>query len=402
MPPRIFIASDWYLPGFKAGGVVTAVSNLVESVGSAYELFLFTRDRDLTDKNAYADIRPNEWTAVGKARVVYTADLSLGHLRRRILEIAPQVIYLNSFFSTLTVKTLWLRKLGLIPACALVLAPRGEFARGALRIKAWRKFFFLRGALRLGLYGDIVWQASSELEREQIAAGLRAARQRNPWIRVASDVPSRGWLQATGGLRKPAKGSCTRFLIIARVSRNKNLLFALHLLGKLSGHVEFDIIGPLDDLVYWAECQTIIASLPSNVTVRYRGVIPHGLVPKVASEYHFFLLPTQGENFGYAILEAMAAGCPVILSDLTPWRKVMERGAGWSLPLKDHELWRRVLQQCVEMDQEPYAMLSERAREFVQEWVTSHNAHDETIQLFHQALQGRPNQYRESRCANTV
>jgi glycosyltransferase involved in cell wall biosynthesis len=36
-------------------------------------------------------------------------------------------------------------------------------------------------------------------------------------------------------------------------------------------------------------------------------------------EYDFFVLPTIGENFGYVFLEALAAGCPLITSDRTPW-----------------------------------------------------------------------------------
>jgi glycosyltransferase involved in cell wall biosynthesis len=387
MKPVILVFVDWYLPGYKAGGLITAVANLVHFIGDRFQLFVFTRDRDLTDKNAYTGVRRDEWTSVGKARVVYSDDLSIGQLRRRILELLPNVIYLNSFFSTLTIKSLCLRQARLIPACAIVLAPRGEFSPGALRIKAWRKAAFVACALRLGLYRDVIWQASSELERGHIASQLRAARFVNPAIHIAWDLPSQNWLQAANESPKPAKRSGTRFLFISRVSRKKNLLFALDVLCALMGRVEFDILGPLDDPGYWKECQRKIEFLPGNVIVRYRGTIPREDVPKVASEYHFFLLPTQGENFGFAILEAMAASCPVIVSDRTPWREATDGGAGWSLPLEDRDLWRRVLQQCVDMDQAEYAEMSRRARDFVEAWAQSHNRQDETMQLFNLALE---------------
>jgi glycosyltransferase involved in cell wall biosynthesis len=145
----------------------------------------------------------------------------------------------------------------------------------------------------------------------------------------------------------------------------------------------------LKDPGYWDECKKRIESLPGNVVVNYRGAVSRETVPRIAEGYHFFHLPTLGENFGYAILEAMAAGCPVVISDLTPWRDVEPQGAGWCLPLGDRELWRRILQQCVDMDQQAYATFSLRAREFVEAWATSNNHLDETLQLFNLALDRR-------------
>ena len=334
---------------------MTAVSNLVELIGDLFEIFIFTRDRDLTDQKPYPGICADEWIPVGKALVHYTQNVSLSHLRRWISAIRPDVIYLNSVFSILAIRTLFLRSLGLLPDCAFVLAPRGEFSPGALSIKKWRKSIFVNSASLIGLYRGVVWQASSELERGQIATRLRTARVSRPCIRVASDPPSQELTQAAKSLRKVTKGSGARFLFMSRISRIKNLLFALDLVGELTGNVEFDIFGPIDDPEYWQQCRKKFESLPANVIVRYRGTVPHEFVLKVAAEYDFFLLPTQGENFGYAILEAMAAGCPILVSDRTPWQQATEQGAGWSLPLEDRDLWRHVLQQCVDMEPQTHS-----------------------------------------------
>jgi glycosyltransferase involved in cell wall biosynthesis len=384
--PRILIFADWYLPGYKAGGLITALSNLVDFIGDAFDLYVFTRDRDLTDKNPYAHIREMEWQTVGRARVLYTSDLSLGHLRTRAFEVKPDIIYLNSFFSPLVIRILCLRKLRLLPKCAFVLAPRGEFSPGALNVKPLKKTLYKNCALRAGLYDELVWQASSELEEGQIAAVLGSAGRKQPCIRVAWDLPSRDWLQATAKPSKKPKIAGGRFLFVSRISPVKNLLFALEMLANLKGRVEFDIFGPIDDERYWEDCQKRIKAMPGNVFVRYQGMIPRELVPSVILGYDFFLLPTQGENFGYVILEASAAGCPVILSDQTPWREVTERGAGWALPLEDRESWGRVLQQCVDMEPEAYAALSLNARMFVEGWATSADPRDQTIRLFNLAL----------------
>ncbi len=64
------------------------------------------------------------------------------------------------------------------------------------------------------------------------------------------------------------------------------------------------------------------------------------------------------------ILEALCAGCPVLISDQTPWRRLEEKGVGWDLPFSRPELFRDVLQRCVDMDGKKYVKWSERAKRY--------------------------------------
>jgi glycosyltransferase involved in cell wall biosynthesis len=80
------------------------------------------------------------------------------------------------------------------------------------------------------------------------------------------------------------------------------------------------------------------------------------------AEHKLFLIPTLGENFGHVIFESLAVGCPVLISDRTPWRGLEEKGVGWDVPLGDVARFRAILQECVDMDSEAYASLSQRAR----------------------------------------
>lgn len=347
---RVFAVVDYYLPGFKSGGPLRSVSNLVAWLERDCAFFIFTRDRDATDTHPYPGIQVDAWNEHAGARVFYASPgmLNAATLRRCLAEAAPDVVYLNSFFSGLTIRYLWLRRWGLVPGRTVVIAPRGELSPGALRLKAAKKKLFLLGAQVLGLYRGLRWQATAELERGEIRQALPAARD----IHVVANLPAKhAETPAPPPEKRPGQ---VRLVFCSRIAEKKNLHAVLPLLGRLGGEVVFDIYGPVRDPAYWARCESEIARLPAHVSVRHRGELPHEQVAGTLSRYHFFLLPTLSENFGHAIIEALAAGCPVLLSDQTPWQDLGRDGAGWIVPVADLAAWEQALRAALELDEPAY------------------------------------------------
>jgi glycosyltransferase involved in cell wall biosynthesis len=84
----------------------------------------------------------------------------------------------------------------------------------------------------------------------------------------------------------------------------------------------------------------------------------------VLSKHHLFFLPTCGENFGHVILEALLAGCPVLISDQTPWRNLQAKGVGWDLPLDSVTPFQQAIHECVAMDDMEFRKVSKQARLF--------------------------------------
>jgi len=65
----------------------------------------------------------------------------------------------------------------------------------------------------------------------------------------------------------------------------------------------------------------------------------------VLRDADLFVLPSYSENFGLAVIEAMAAGLPVIISDkVNIWREVQAGGAGRVIPCNPEALADQILQ----------------------------------------------------------
>lgn len=333
--PVILTFNKFYLPGYRAGGPIRTLANMVDRLGDLFDFRIVTLDRDSGDAGPYPAIEPGRWMQVGKAQVMYLPAnrVSLSMLVGIGRDVTPDVIYLNSFFDpTFTQRVLWARRLGLLHRAPIVLAPRGEFSLGALKLKRAKKLLYLRGSSLVGLYRHLTWQASSERERADILRDLPFV-QSGDIIEAMDLAPGDDQAHVIPSVRKG--GAPLQVCFLSRISPMKNLDFALRALARVKADVVFNIYGPKEVPGYWAECEALICAMPANVRVKYERELIPTEVRATLSRHDLFLFPTRGENYGHVIHEALGAGLPVLISDQTPWGEVAERGVGWVHPLSD-------------------------------------------------------------------
>lgn len=362
MKVRVLAFLAYYLPGYKSGGPVRTIANMVEQLGDQLDFHIVTRDRDARDVEPYPGIQVDAWNRVGKAHVFYASPrtLTLRGIARLIRETEHDVLYLNSVFDPyFTGLPLLARRLGIVPRRPWVLAPRGEFSKGALTLKSWKKKPYLFVGRWLRLFSDLTWQASSECEEADIKYALGPLARH---IKVAPNLP--GPLRTAVTPRSTEEGGMFRIVFLSRITPKKNLDFALRVLQRVTVPVEFNIYGIVSDQSYWRSCQELIDLLPSNVKVRYRGAVPHDHVMGVLSQHHLFFLPTRGENYGHVIYEALAAGLPVLISDQTPWKNLDKFRVGWDLPLSEIERFASIIDAQATLSPEERETQRERAREY--------------------------------------
>lgn len=364
---RLLVLMDYYIPGFRGGGPTTSVAHLVEWLGKEMEFSIVARDRDLGKSEPYLGIQRGRWQTVNGARVLYVHPR--GFWLPRFLSLLRKepydLLYLQGFFTSPTISALLVRRLGLIPARPVIVAPRGDFAPAGLALKRRKKRMYLWVAKRFGLYRGVTWQATAERERTEILEGFcKTAEAVGSRIVIAPNLPPRAQRWPMLATRQPKTPGAARIIFLSRIARKKGLDLALRILARVEGRVEFDIYGPVEESGYWRKCQVLMEALPRGVRAHYRGAVRPEAVLQTFAAHHLFLFPSRGENFGHVILEALTAGCPVLTADTTPWMELTDSQAGWALPLSDLSCFARTVENVVAMDAAEFDGLTSRAREY--------------------------------------
>lgn len=344
---NILVFIDWYLPGYKAGGPIQSIANLVGKM--PYNFWIVTSLFDHATETPYEDTEEATWIKRREnENIMYFGDggPSGKALKSLLTEREYDTIYLNSLFSTTyALKPLWsAKKLGLTDK--IILAPRGMLKSGALSVKSKKKTAFLTGAKTIGLFKGITWHATNEVEQQEIKSYFG----KNTSVKIAPNLPR----NIEDRKRQPEKKKGELKLItVARVSHEKNILGGIDYLQRLDNTtIHWTIFGTLQDEHYLKKCQELASKLP-HLTISFEGEIEPRKIPKELQENHFFYLPTLGENYGHAIAEALLNSVPVIISDKTPWQGLEEKFAGWALPL-EKDSFHTVLSECVNMDDSVY------------------------------------------------
>jgi glycosyltransferase involved in cell wall biosynthesis len=358
---RILALTEYYLPGFKGGGCLRAVANIAGHLRGDFSFTVLTSSRDLGES------RPYSAEAMARTRQEQACDIRYvergmrGQLAiRRVLREPWDLVYLNSALSPrFSIWPLILRRLGRLGRVPFLLAPRGELMAGALQQKATKKSAFLSVARKTAHFSQVAFHVTSSLE----AAELEKLELGQGRIVLAPDLPPLAFGNGKVMPRSKAPGAL-KAVFLSRIDTKKNLLFALQALKESRTPVDFDIFGPIVDDAYWRSCQAVIPSLPPHVRVQYLGAVSHDQVHSVFSSHDLFLFPTSAENNGYVVLEALASGCPVLVSDQTPWRGLEALGVGRDLPLGSVAGFTRAIEAFGAMTPGEHGAMSARARAY--------------------------------------
>lgn len=340
-----------FWPQKNSGGPPISIMNLVQSVKDRFDICVISKNHEINDDKPLDGISPG-WNQFDFGKAFYTAkgEHTFGNIIKLIEDIEPNVIYQNSFFSIddLLPVLAYKRKHQNVK---VIVAPRGELYPERLQVGKLKKMVYSKLFRYSGLLKDVHFQGTGteECMQEKTFLGIPDDHILNIQNISLPDTGLHSKIE-----KKPNE---LKLVYIARIHPTKNTLKAIEWLGELSGSVQYDIYGSIENEMYWKQCQDVITRLPQNITVRYMGVIAHDQVASIIVRYHAYYMPTAGENFGHSIVEAMLMGKPVVISDQTPWTDVNGNG-GFAIPLNDEKAFIAALDKLIEMNINKYSILS--------------------------------------------
>jgi glycosyltransferase involved in cell wall biosynthesis len=390
MKKRVLIFCEFYRPGHKGGGAMQSVVNLVDRLHDLFEFSVVCRNHDGgNDRSAYGKVRTGEWNDLGDhwAYFVDPSKCTKRFAAKVICDHKPDVIFINSVFGLTTRVVLEARRKGWIEDIPVIIAPCGELSDGCLSIKPLKKSAFLKYAKLIGLYDGVIWKPTTDQGAEEIRKQFGRMAQ----IAIAPDIAPDLELPESSLGDKPEKAvGKVKLATVARIAPIKNIDYLLERLAECrTGEYELDLIGGVDDVGYWSSCERKIRELPGNVKVNIVGPVDHAEVMQRLARSHYFVLPTLSENFGYAFLEALALGCPILISENTIWSRVEKAGCGRVLRLDSPREWVDALQGCANVANDEFATLSTKSRDFAREWIVSSQDADRNAVILKAAIAGQ-------------
>lgn len=301
---------SWVLSS-RGGGIPPVVLALAEAQREAASHDVQVLGiRDGADGVNVAGAR--EFRALGPIALGLAPRLALELFRSR-----PEVVHLHGLFTWPSQAAQLARRFG---RARLVVSPHGMLEPWALARSAWKKRFFLAAIDNGNLQRAAFVHALCEQEAANIRAfGVKAPIATIPNGVCLADIPAHRD-KSRFALLHPGAAGRRIVLFLARVHPKKGLPHLLEAWASVSAepHLRGDgwllvIAGP-DQLGHAAEMRARAAELGIQEHVLFTGPL-HGEAKKAAlSAADLFVLPSFSEGFSIAVLEALAARVPVVLT----------------------------------------------------------------------------------------
>jgi glycosyltransferase involved in cell wall biosynthesis len=199
----------------------------------------------------------------------------------------------------------------------------------ALEQKWFKKKIYLAVLKPILKWRRVAFHATDAAEAEYIRsyAGVKSK------VFVVPNFP--GMLELMPAHKESGK---LKLITVALIGPMKNHHLVLKALRQCKEEIEYIICGPVYVREYWQNCEELISQLPPNIKVNYVGSVPNEQVRYLLRDAHVFICPSKSENYGHAIVEALSAGKPVIISHNTPWHLLKEQRSGLNSDLNEASL----------------------------------------------------------------
>jgi glycosyltransferase involved in cell wall biosynthesis len=293
--PTVLITNQYFYPGFKAGGPIQSIVQLIKHLHQQYNFAVYTSAFDLHEKQPYKTIQLNTWNTIliddVQVKVWYQFGRTTVNAFKQVIQyVQPNFVYVNGLYDyNYCIIPFFLRTFLKQQQIQLVVSTRGMLQAGALQQKAIKKKFFIKLLQQLGWLHQINWHATDEQEKVDIQQYFSPKK-----ISIASNIPK----QPVGGVNEIYKNNGEILLAyLSIITPKKNLLLLLQALQYCKKQITLHIYGAIKEAAYWQQCTQLINELPKHITVQYKAPIEPHLVQTTLQQYHALVWPCFVRKF---------------------------------------------------------------------------------------------------------
>jgi len=179
----------------------------------------------------------------------------------------------------------------------------------------------------------------------------------------------------------------TLLVSVGKVIPVKRLEWLMDVVRRLPG-VEAMIVGGYREEHYSDEYyRTLLVAYPDiRDRVRFTGEVTWDQVPTYLAAGDIFVFPSKFEGMPNALLEAMAAGLPVVVSDIPPHRELIQHGRTGFLARDPKEMGQIV--ERLSKDEELRRSVGDAARAYVRDNLASEACTQAFLELYNRLIAG--------------
>jgi glycosyltransferase involved in cell wall biosynthesis len=212
---------------------------------------------------------------------------------------------------------------------------------------------------------------------------------------IANGIPD-SWLLSTGDAMRFRRefgiaGERRILLFLSRIHPIKGLPLLFEALAQISSELGnwLLVIAGTDEVGHRLELEQLARQLGIKQWVQFVGPLFGERKRDAFGSAEVFVLPTQSENFGIVVAEALGVGLPVVTTRGAPWEEINSYRCGWWTDIHSDAL-RDALTQVIRLPVAELAAMGARGRELVSTHYTWRNAAEKTILLYHWLLSQGP------------
>lgn len=245
-------------------------------------------------------------------------------------------------------------------SCKLVTAPRGTLSEYSMRRSSWKKAIMMRLGQRAALERTDMFHATSEAELGDI--------RRLGWRQPVAIVPN--------GINIPQlesvdlaerKSHEPRILLyLSRLHPEKRLDNLLKAWREIEPHFsDWDlwICGPQEGA--YPQAMVDLSRALQLKHAWFKGEVLGAAKTSVYCMADLFVLPTNTENFGMVVAEALACGTPAIVTKGAPWSGLVVNRCGWWID-NGVDALRESLIRAMALPQDELRAMGQRGREWME------------------------------------